>query len=397
MHGGRDTKEMTHRLALKIDQEPGWKEMFDQAIWQAKASGIKEMDNISSMDDFYWYCNDWLFWVPTENETGKKVDYQLCLFYFVFGQRAVRELQSPIRPGEVGKPLTWLSAWLVRYAYTLGRFLDTPESLTQASLESFRAAPDYNMNEYLEPRGGWRTFNSFFARNYKPGYRPVAAISDPTVITSPTDCTYGGQFEVRADSGVDIKHIHWSINELLAGSPYKDSFKNGLFTHSFLGPTDYHRLHAPVSGKVVESRVIHGQAYQEVIPRADAKGNLTLGVQRKLNSRIHQKDVVRSMGMELDGPDNPGYQFVQTRALIVLNSAIGLVAVLPIGMAQVSSVVLTAEVGVALRKGEEIAYFQFGGSDIVVVYQAVANVSVTAKEGTHYKVGNRIAQAFPFE
>ena len=64
-------------------------------------------------------------------------------------------------------------------------------------------------------------------------------------------------------------------------------------------------------------------------------------------------------------------------------------------MAQVSSVILTAEVGKVLRKGEEISYFQFGGSDIVVLFEAKSNVSITAQLQTHYKVGNRIAQAFP--
>jgi phosphatidylserine decarboxylase len=79
----------------------------------------------------------------------------------------------------------------------------------------------------------------------------------------------------------------------------------------------------------------------------------------------------------------------------VLDTAIGLVAVLPMGMAQVSSIILTAEVGMTLRKGEEISYFQFGGSDIVCVFEGMSNVSVTAQLGVHYKMGTRIGQAFP--
>ncbi len=79
----------------------------------------------------------------------------------------------------------------------------------------------------------------------------------------------------------------------------------------------------------------------------------------------------------------------------MLDTSIGLVAVLPIGMSQVSSVVMTAEVGVTVRKGEELSYFQFGGSDIIVVFEAKSNVSITAQVGTHYKMGTRIAQAFP--
>ena len=41
----------------------------------------------------------------------------------------------------------------------------------------------------------------------------------------------------------------------------------------------------------------------------------------------------------LDAQDATGYQFVQCRGLFVLETAIGKVAILPMGMAQVSSVV----------------------------------------------------------
>ena len=78
---------------------------------------------------------------------------------------------------------------------------------------------------------------------------------------------------------------------------------------------------------------------------------------------------------------------MQNRGLVVIDSPVGLVAVLPMGMGQVSSVVVTAEEGRVLRKGEEISYFQFGGSDIVMVFEAAANVEFTATVGQHYKYG----------
>ncbi|MDB4950970.1 MAG: phosphatidylserine decarboxylase-related protein [Gemmatimonadetes bacterium] len=70
-------------------------------------------------------------------------------------------------------------------------------------------------------------------------------------------------------------------------------------------------------------------------------------------------------------------------------------AVLLIGMCQVSSVVLTAEVGITLREGEEISYFQFGGSDLIVLFEAKSNVCFSAQPNVHYKVGTKIAQAYP--
>ena len=62
--------------------------------------------------------------------------------------------------------------------------------------------------------------------------------------------------------------------------------------------------------------------------------------------------------------------------------------------AEDSLVCIAKETGVTLRKGEEISYFQFGGSDCIVIFQSSANICFSAQTGTHYKVGNKIAQAY---
>ena len=81
----------------------------------------------------------------------------------------------------------------------------------------------------------------------------------------------------------------------------------------------------------------------------------------------------------LEAQEGTGYQFAQARGLIVTRTPMGLVACLPVGMAQVSSVVLTAEVGAKLRKGEELGYFQFGGSDFVMVFEEACGVELDAE------------------
>lgn len=92
-------------------------------------------------------------------------------------------------------------------------------------------------------------------------------------------------------------------------------------------------------------------------------------------------------------PNDPGYQFVQSRGLVVLHTDIGMVAILPVGMAVVSSVILTAEEGVTLRKGEELGYFQFGGSDVIVMFEAKPKVRLDAVVGVHYRIGVQIGKA----
>ena len=373
-----------HKVVLELIElikANNWEDHFNKATRHAHDSNIPELADIQSFDDYLICINNLLHWVPTENRAGNEILNSFSRFYFILNQPPVLGLQNPIAPHPAAEPLTPLSAWMVKYANAIGEFLDTPESLTPESLQSFYDSPDYNMSEYMVPHGGWKTFNQFFARNFKPGLRPVAAVGDSHVIVSPADSTFAGQWEIRGDSHVTVKNLHWSIGELMEGSPYKDRFVNGLFMHALLNPTDYHREHAPVGGTVLESRVIRGQVYLEVVVET-VPGDLGGG---------HRLKPVR----RFDPHDNAGFQFSQARGLIVLDSPIGLVAVLPIGMSVVSSVILTAEVGVTLRKGEELSYFQFGGSDIVVLFEAKSNVSFTAQPGVHYKMGTKIAQAYP--
>jgi len=366
-------------LANLIEKN-NWTSSFTTAIKSAHHYKLPLIEHVGTLDQYLDWMNEFLYWIPCEDSTGGCVNDHLSASYFIADQEPLLSLQNKLIAADKALALTPFSKWLVDYANALGAFHDTPESLTAASEKTFYDTPSYNMHEYSRPHGGWKTFNQIFARHFKPGYRPIAGISDPSVIVMPADSTYAGQWEIRKDSNVTFKKLNWKISELLEGSPYKDRFENGMFMHSFLSPVDYHRQHAPVGGKVLEARVIQGQVYQDVKVKAQEE-----------NPETHQLELKRVY----EDFDETGYQFAQTRGLIVLETSIGLVAVLPIGMSQVSSVIITAEEGVTVRKGEELSYFQFGGSDIIILFEASSNVSLSAQPTVHYKMGTKIGRAYP--
>jgi phosphatidylserine decarboxylase precursor len=269
---------------------------------------------------------------------------------------------------------------MAKFAQVYGSYLATPESA--ACIESFRTSGIVDFDDYMLPPSGYQTFNQFFARHVKPGRRPVESLSDDSVLVSPADSTYIGSWDITENSEIaveeqqlDLKGLRWSIHQLLESSAYADRFGGGIFTHSYLSISDYHRWHTPVQGKVLEARVIQGQVYMDVRAKTQAAD----GKQEVL------ADIV----------DSTGFQFVQTRGLIVLDSPVGLVACLPVGMALVSSVVITAEVGAVLHKGEEMGYFQFGGSDFVMVFERSSHVQMLCQPNVHYNQGSRIGTASP--
>ena len=362
---------------IQLIEKNGWRQMFEEALAKSREWNVPSIRHVTDLEKYYQWLNENLLSLPSEDRAGKKMYNRICEFYFFLDQPPVNELQNKIKPETGDTPLTDLERWMVDYANAWGAICDETRSLTEESLQSFYDSPPYNMSEYMPDPGGWKTFNQFFARHTKPGLRPIAGLADDKVIVAAADSTFVGSWQIDQNSTITVKNIQWSIDELLEDSPYKDRFRGGLFTHSFLNTTDYHRLHVPVAGKVLESRTIQGQVYLDV--QAVPTGN----------DGEHKLDAIR----RFDAQDGTGYQFAQARGLIVLASPIGLVAVLPIGMAQVSSVVMTAETGVTLHKGEGFAYFQFGGSDHIVLFEKSSRVNLTAQPNVHYKQGECIGYA----
>jgi phosphatidylserine decarboxylase len=358
--------------------ENNWQDAFGRAIQSAQAMHVPGLERYRDLDALLLTLSDLATWTPKVEGDPRHTFDTPIQFYFLLNQEPLKSLQSPIRPAGKAEPLTPLSAWMVKFAQVYGSYLDTSESA--ACIDTFKSLVAWD--EYMLPPSGYRTFNQFFARHVEPGLRPIDGLSDDSIVVSPADSTFVGQWQISENSEIDVdeprldlKGLQWSIHQLLDGSQYADRFKGGLFIHSYLSVADYHRWHSPVQGKVLEARVIQGQVYMDV----RAKPEMIDGKQ----------DVI------VDIVDSTSFQFVQTRGLIVLDSPIGLVACLPVGMALVSSVVITAEVGRNLHKGEEMGFFQFGGSDFVIVFERSSNVHLTCEPNVHYKQGARIGVAHP--
>ncbi len=295
-----------------------------------------------------------------QNGYNQKVYDLLCQSYWLIDQKI---------PGTnlTMQSFEKFANWLVDFANAWGTFLDTEESLTKESLLSFKHDSMYNFHLYADNERSWNTFNEFFYREFnhadpETGLSPLRPISDPENnenIVSPADCTYK-QFYPIDDEGnvlapngkhtrVSLKGTHsiGTIDELLQESKYASDFYGGTFIHYFLSPFDYHRFHTPVSGEVLEIIPVEGKVY--------------------LNVELQDNG-------QWDAPDGAedGYEFTQARGLVVMDAGpvVGKVAILPIGMCQVSGVdMYTALQGQTVVKGQEFGKFRFGGSDIIMLFQ----------------------------
>jgi phosphatidylserine decarboxylase precursor len=355
--------DIVAELKTLLAANPGWDKLLLDSITEAKAAALqagmeKAKDWPDDLNGYYAYLKAAVQLIPRQDYPRETFN-ALAKFYWL--------LDPP--PGKKLQESDSFNDWMHDFARQWGSFCDTPESA--AGLDTFKADPAYNVWQYAEPKGGWQCFNDFFARAVKPGLRPIAGSRQDSIIVSPADCTFKSKGHITDDNQITFKHTHtYSIPQLLEGSPYRERFRGGLFAHSFLGPSDYHRFHAPVRGTVLECRPITGRVFLQVVIDDDGK---------------------------FDAPDDVdnGYEFRQERGLIVFDTpSMGLVACLPIGMAQVSSVNMTAVEESYLDKGDEFGFFMFGGSDIILLFEKDSGVQFTAAPGIHTNVGMAVAEVF---
>ena len=391
------------RRKLKVDSK--LRSLILKSLAKAREESYKlddllreNLDWPLTIREYMDFLDNYSRWIPLESGNpafmvpGSPGQYQegydrLLHFHFLIDQPINSEGGVPAQNDP------WFREWLVIYANYWGTFLDTTDSFNDDILQSLiDNAPQYRVNDSrvwvdgkLVPNdpSGWLTFNQFFARELNPGLRPIEHPNSNKFVVGSADCTFMEKFPIDANSNViapgprgpRIKKTHaiGNIEKLLEGSKYKSAFANGDYIHFFLNTFSYHRFHAPVSGKLVECRAIQGLTYLDV--------------------------TLKNGGF--DAPDSAldGYEFYQSRGLTVWDTRnskdgnIGLVAVLPVGMAQVSSVHMTGTVNKEFYKGEEYGYFQFGGSDIILLFQkGVVNrfTKTDPKEYLHY--GTSIAE-----
>lgn len=302
-----------------------------------------------TLDAFYKFLDKILTHIPTEKELMPTVRE----FYYVLSKS----------PDDILKKDQAFNDWINEFVRSRGNFLDTTPSTE--TLDTFIKCPDYHIEDYIKGPSGWLTYNQFLARQVKPGKRPVAERCNDHVIVSPADSEYKGQWQITDNSTLSVKDTTYRVTELLGDSHYRDKFKNGIFTHSFLSIADYHRYHTPVGGIVREVK--------------NTPANTWVTEAKKPNG-------------SLENIDDVGFQFEHTRGHIIIESVVGVVAVMPVGMGHISSVNITVEEGTTLVKGEEFGYFGFGGSDIIMLFEA-GIVEITAKEKIHYKQGEQIGRA----
>ncbi|KAH7083956.1 phosphatidylserine decarboxylase-domain-containing protein [Paraphoma chrysanthemicola] len=218
-----------------------------------------------------------------------------------------------------------------------GKKYDDPASA--AEIQPFIAFHQLDMSEVLHPTSEFKNFNEFFYRALKPTARPCSAPDDPRVIVSPADCRSVVFNTIDTAQAIWVKGREFTVERLLGDAYPQDAkrYHGGSLGIFRLAPQDYHRFHIPVDGVMDEPKLIEGE-YYTVNPMA-----------------------IRS-ALDVYGEN--------VRVVCPIDSVThGRVMVICIGAMMVGSTVITRKKGEEVKRAEELGYFKFGGSTLLLLFE----------------------------
>lgn len=187
----------------------------------------------------------------------------------------------------------------------------------------------------------FKTFNDFFYRELKPGARPIEGLSQ--VVVSPADCRCTTFNSVDEATELWIKGRNFTLAKLFNGN-FNQLENTGLYDPKDccigifrLAPQDYHRFHSPVKGTIGPIKYIEGE-YYTVNPMAIRSDLDVYGENVRVIVPIYTQDL-------------------------------GTVIMVAVGAMMVGSTILTVEEGSVVERGEEVGYFKFGGSTVLLLFE----------------------------
>jgi len=222
-------------------------------------------------------------------------------------------------------------------SFKQGRKYDDPASASH--IPGFINFHQLDMGEVLHPQNHFKTFNEFFYRELKPNARPCSAPDDPHIVVSPADCRSVVFNRIEDAQRIWVKGREFSVERLLGDAYPADAkrYHGGALGIMRLAPQDYHRFHIPVDGVMGEPKLLDGE-YYTVNPMA-----------------------IRS-ALDVYGEN--------IRVCVPIDSVChGRVMVICVGAMMVGSTVITRKKGEHVKRAEELGYFKFGGSTLLLLFE----------------------------
>ncbi|MED3624511.1 phosphatidylserine decarboxylase [Neobacillus thermocopriae] len=199
----------------------------------------------------------------------------------------------------------------------------------------------------------FQTLHDLFIRKLKKEVRTID--KSYNTVVSPVDAVLEDMGTIRENSDIIVKGKTYSVEEMLGDRQVMEKYLHGSYLILYLSPSHYHRIHSPVSGTV--------------------KKQWTLGRKSYPVNKWGLKYGVRTLAKNY-------------RVITEVETEFGHVAIVKVGAMFVNSIE-TIHKGSILEKGEEVAYFTFGSTVVLLFERNIFNPE-SLNVPREVKVGEKI-------
>lgn len=346
------------KLKTMYNSDSKFKQLLDSAFANVQnlPDGSANFWKNKNVDSLYSFLNGWFYSLPTvSNSLDGIMKFSQLYYHNHFGLKFVNE-----EPG---------LSWTFYFVKEQGKFMDSQQST--GNINEWLSDSSLHNEEYISPPGGYTSFNKFFTRDLKKDMRSVARENDNSIVVSPVDGVIDWlKFDLKTDSLLLVKgRMTLNLNQLLGNSKFANNFINGTALSLILLPRNYHHYHAPVSGKLIESR--------------ENVGNVLFGSQLMDFFMTDHGDF-----SEFENYKH-GYFIFQAKNY-------GYVAMIPVGLETIGSVVFEKKVKdidsdspVEVKKGDKLGNFAYGGSLVILLFQKGRFQNLSVQQGQQIGVFNQ--------
>lgn len=149
-------------------------------------------------------------------------------------------------------PKRRLSYWVGRLVHWQG-----PRIWNVVLIRGFAWMYNIDLKETEKHYSEYPSLGEFFVRRLKPGLRPLGI----SWAVHPADSVITQNAPMDEGTLVQAKGITYTLADFTQDPNWKDKWLGGYFMTYYLCPTDYHRVHSPVEGKITDVRYMPGHLW----------------------------------------------------------------------------------------------------------------------------------------
>lgn len=239
-------------------------------------------------------------------------------------------------------------------SFLLRRFVQS--GISARFIPSYIKTYNINIAEVEKEAAAYPDLHSFFIRKLKEGMRSIEGAEDDVI--SPVDGMLADTGTVSKSLNMRVKGKDYSIEEMLGSREKAEAYEGGQYMILYLSPADYHRIHSPLSGRVIDRWDLGRHSYPV--------------------NELGLKYGVRTLAKNF-------------RSMTEVDHGTGKMCLVKVGAMFVNSIEYTHE-GEKWEKGEEVGYFSFGSTVILLFEKGKFHINEELKVPAKVKMGGLIGK-----